>query len=59
MTLDQLIGQPGWSAVLLFVRQELVRGTIQRTREAARSVMLMQNPGILRDATRLKQMAGH
>jgi len=42
-----IIGTPGWSGVDEFTRRETITNTITKSRDTARSLMLMKNPDIV------------
>lgn len=48
--LNAIVGQPGFDALPQDVRAELIRSTIRVSREAARSLVMMQFPSIIKEA---------
>jgi hypothetical protein len=55
MRLDQIVSMPGFASLPDFAQRELVTKTIERARETARSMMMMQNPDIINSAMEAKR----
>ncbi len=58
--LDGMVKQEGWDSLPEFARKEMITKTITRTRETARTYILMEHPEIIDEAvkTRLKHITG-
>jgi hypothetical protein len=59
-TLDSMVGAPGWGQLPPFVRIEAITKAVSRTREQARTWMLIRHPDIINTATlsRLNELTG-
>ena len=55
MRLDNIVGTPGFSSLPEFAQREVVTRTISTARETARSLMMMQNPEIIKSAMDAKR----
>jgi hypothetical protein len=54
LRLNAIVGMPGFSQMPEVTRKELMTNTITSSREMARSIIMMQNPEILKKATDAK-----
>lgn len=61
MQLDRIVPAPGFSQLPDAAQHEIISRTISGAREAARSLIMMQNPGIIQAATaaKLGPLHGH
>ena len=53
-TLDGLVGQEGWTSMPKFSRQDIISKIISKTRNTARTTMIMRHPDILREAMAIR-----
>lgn len=58
--LDLLVGTPGWGEQPEFARRETIEKTVTKSRKAATSLMLMENPDLIEKAVqeRVKNITG-
>lgn len=54
MRLDQIVGMRGFSQIPPEKQAEIIKNTVEKSRETARSIIMMRNPEILRQATQMK-----
>ena len=54
MRLDSIVTAPGFESMPSQAQIDIIRRTVESSREAARGIVMMQNPDILRKATDAK-----
>ena len=57
MRVNAIISNPGFENTPQEIRQEILRKAVQGSRDAARSMIMMQNPSIIREAVQNKMSA--